>query len=114
MDDKYYIYDNETQQGPITWADLISRRNSGLISPSAFMWKEGMTGRRPLNEMLPPAGLPRSPVSSALEASRPRGWQSSSPLRDGPRTSRLAIATLVLGGLGLLLSILTAIPAIIT
>ncbi len=40
----YYIYTNNTQQGPFDMATLRTLATSNILTPQTLVWKEGMTG----------------------------------------------------------------------
>lgn len=52
MSEKYYLYTDDTQQGPFSIAELRARESAGEIPPSSLVWKEGMPAWKPSHEIL--------------------------------------------------------------
>ena len=93
-----------SQAGPFSPEQVREKLAKGEITDSTLAWKEGMGGWEPVAQALkaaPPALPPQQP---------PTGQPV--PVSQ-PKTSGLAIASLILGCLGFVLAGITGLPAII-
>ncbi len=93
-----------SQAGPFSPEQVQQKLAKGEIADSTLAWKEGMGGWEPVAQALkaaPPALPPQQP---------PTGQPG--PVSQ-PKTSGLAIASLILGCLGFVTAGLTGLPAII-
>ena len=98
----WYVARGDTQQGPLSVADLRGLINAKEIGPTSLVWKEGMPNWVPVSQVpelqrQPASGAAvgssggSSPISTAPPGSAPDA------LNQPPRMSGLAIASLVLG-----------------
>lgn len=118
--DEYYLQINGNQQGPYTRDELLKRREAGHLPADCHAWTDGMAEWRPLQDVLPEA-MPPAPSRPAVPSSAVVGAvyePLARPRRPAPAgaektTSKMAITSLVLGILGLFLSFLVSIPAIV-
>ena len=104
----WFVARGETHQGPISSADLRRLLSIGEIGPGSLVWKEGMANWAPASEM-PELRLKAAAGSSGSPAAAPFQATVQNTYGLMPRTSGLAIASLVLGlvwlgGLGSLLA----------
>jgi len=90
---QFYVQHNAQQSGPHSLEEVRARLANRTLQPTDLAWHEGATDWQPISAIPDLAGSFSLPVATA--------------------TSRLAVASLVLGILGFLFSILTAIPAVI-
>ncbi len=105
-----------SHNGPIGLADLQRMVDSGDIVPSTLVWRNGLANWLPAHQV----SELRFPVSAAGPVGSPAGsmpQQFQVTLHQAPRTSGLAIASLVLGllwlcGLGSLLATIFGAVAI--
>ncbi len=102
---QWYYGENGQRLGPISEADLGSLIAAGRIGPATLLWHEGMAQWKPLGQVSAEGGLAILPPSSGYDLLRPAA------------TSGLAIASLICGILGLVLSCMfmsfLGIPAVI-
>lgn len=100
----YHVGRNGTQLGTFTVEQLNGGLASGQFQAGDLAWCEGMSDWKPIHEVLAqvaaPPPVPQVPVSA----------MPALP----PKTSGLAVASLVLGIMTLFCSIFTGIPALIT
>jgi hypothetical protein len=101
-----YLHKNDQQLGPFTEAEIKAQLASGAISLQDHVWWEGQANWIPLGE---------SPLVAAGTAAPgiPAMSPATSPTEIPQPTSKLAVWALVCGCLGLFLSLLASIPAII-
>lgn len=92
----YYEQDGQ-QRGPVTEGEMRALLRNGEVLPGSLVWREGMEGWRPAAE----TELRNQPVEHAI----PMEYAE-------PRTSGWAIASLVLGLLGLCCGCMSGIPGI--
>jgi hypothetical protein len=105
-----YIADGSEQKGPFTDADIRSQLASGQINGETLVWWDGLPGWTAVSQT--PLGATPTPV--AMPAARaPMAMPAPYPVSGPTKTSGLAIASLVMGLIGLLFSLL-GIGAIIT
>lgn len=57
----WYYYDGAKQVGPISEAELLQARQSGVINDSSLVWREGMANWIPFREALPAAAVGAGP-----------------------------------------------------
>jgi hypothetical protein len=112
MNTEYYVLIDNKQSGPFTMEQLESMIAAGTISAATSYWTQGLAEWKPLSA-LGLGGSPSAPPpmrTTTPPKMRPSGaGNSAAP----PKTSGLAIASLILGLLSFILSIFTAIPAVI-
>lgn len=100
----YHVGRNGTQLGTFTVEQLKDGLASGQFQTGDLAWCEGMSDWKPIHEVLAqvaaPPPVPQVPVSA----------MPALP----PKTSGLAVASLVLGIMTLFCSVFTGIPALIT
>ena len=103
--EQWYYGENGQRLGPIPEADLGSLIAAGRIGPATLIWREGMAEWLPLGQVSAQGGLAVLPPSGGYDLLRPA------------TTSGLAIASMVCGILGLVLSCMflsiLGIPAVI-
>jgi len=100
----WFIARGDTHQGPLNHADLQRMLNTGEVGLNTLVWKEGMANWAPASD-IPELRVAASPSATAA----PISSAVQSPYGHLPRTSGLAIASLVLGlvwlsGIGSLLA----------
>jgi|GEM_PF-156992 len=44
MSEKWYLYKDQQQQGPLSWEELIEKNETGVLEPADMVWTEGMDG----------------------------------------------------------------------
>lgn len=119
MSEWFYGKDGQ-QHGPMDEATMKARAASGEIGQTDLVWKEGMAEWLPLSKVaelsagVAAASPEASPYTSP--ASNPMGAAPQGGMPIAPPTSGLAIASLVLGIIGLIacyVNGLFAIPAVI-
>src|SRR5690606_14886468 len=81
---------------------------SGRLPPGSVFWMQGMAEWKPVSKLAETLANYRPPASEVDS-----GPPSVGDFSGAPRTSELAIASLVLGVLSFVLNILTALPAIV-
>jgi len=98
----YWFYEESGQRsGPLSDEDLHAVIDSGRLDAGALLWREGMPSWVSLAQFLQDGGLP-----GFLDGGRASALE--------PRVSRLAIASLACGVLGLLTGLyFPGIPAVI-
>jgi hypothetical protein len=106
----YFIGVDGVQEGPLPESEIGQRIASGRLHGHHLCWRDGWAEWKPVREVFPEAFAaqvpPPVPVAVAPAYAPAAGA--------GPvATSGMAIASLVLGVLGILLSVLTAIPAVV-
>jgi hypothetical protein len=103
----WFVARGDSHQGPMGHSDVQRLISSGDIGPSSLVWKQGM-----------PAWLPASQVPELrIEAASGRAAGALSPFVLPPRTSGLAVASLVFGllwlcGFGSLLATISGAMAL--
>jgi len=100
------------QYGPVSQDTVRQWVAEGRVGPQTVVSREGENAGAPIRELHEFAGLFSVPVGPA-EAPPPTLAPAPASGAEQPRTSRLAVASLVFGILGILLCGLTFIPAII-
>lgn len=122
----WYVSVNGGQAGPYPEADFERMRAQGLVPPNAYVWCEGMgnwilaselpggasVAPPPLPTMAPPPGVGPSAYPFATGGQQFGAVPYGAPI-PAASPSGLVIAAYVLGGLALLCSCLTGLPAII-
>ncbi|GAA5119761.1 DUF4339 domain-containing protein [Luteolibacter yonseiensis] len=102
---QWYHAENGQRHGPISEQDLGSLIAAGRIGPATLIWREGMAQWLPLGQVSAEGGLAVLPPSAGYDLLRPA------------TTSGLAIASMVCGILGLVLSCMflgiLGIPAVV-
>jgi hypothetical protein len=98
----WFVARGESHQGPLGIADLQRMFAAGEIGPSSLVWKDGMPNWLPVSQVpdLQYVATPGAPVGSAAGSSpysTPSPGSHLDPQYQTPRTSGLAIASLVLG-----------------
>lgn len=86
--------------GPVSIIDLRTMANEGKLRLDDYVWKEGMPNWLPISQI--PELKPSSSTSLASAQSSAGGGAT---VTGGPRTSGFAIASLVLGILGMLVPV---------
>ncbi|MBC8126608.1 MAG: DUF4190 domain-containing protein [Gloeobacteraceae cyanobacterium ES-bin-144] len=106
---QWYYSKNTTQLGPITDSELKAKVSSGEISRADLIWKDGMRDWLPVSSVPELSGIPlhAQGMSPYAPPNVPGGMMM------GPRTSGLAIASLVCGICGLFCLFLPGIAAVI-
>ena len=109
-----YVHQQGQQSGPFTEAEIRAKVASGALDTQDLVWWEGqqswvLVGATPFVIGSEP---PPSSSVAAPEVSSPMPWPAEEGVVAAPRTSGLAIGSLVCG-LGSPLLCLTFIPAII-
>jgi len=106
----YHVARDGTQLGTFSLEEIRSALASGQILSTDLAWKEGMNDWEPVSSLAlqttsAPPPVPTLPVSS-LPPTAP-------VVVGGTKTCGQAIASMILGVLGCVLSCLTAIPAVV-
>ncbi|MFU8893119.1 MAG: GYF domain-containing protein [Luteolibacter sp.] len=116
---QWYYSKDSAQHGPVPLQDLQAKIRSGEIAPDALIWREGMADWTSANA-IPEIGVslaPALPVSAAATVYAPPASPGSAgfpPIANARPSSGLAIASLILGILGLTsCTFITGIPAVI-
>jgi hypothetical protein len=99
-----FIHRNGEQLGPFTEAEIKSQLAAGTISLQDNVWWEGQAGWVPLGQ------TPYASSGTSVTSAVPNVPYASGAVAP---SSKLAVWALVCGCLGLFLSLLTSIPAII-
>lgn len=111
-----HLFQNGQQTGPYSLEDIRARLANGTLQPSGLAWYEGAADWAPVStvpgvmantSVAPTAPPPFAPRPQTFAA--PMAAQQYQP----PKTSGMAITSMVLGLLGIILNIFTALPAII-
>jgi hypothetical protein len=93
---EWHYIQNGASQGPISFADMRSLAAGGQLVPTDFVWSEGM------DEWVPAMTIPQLfPQTAARAANR----DTTQFAADGPivRTSSLAIASMIMGIVGIVI-----------
>lgn len=122
----WYVSVNGGQAGPFPEAEFERMRARGLVPQNAFVWREGMANWILASEL--PGGASAAPPPPPITGPSPGIGPSAYPFATGgqqfgaapygavtPAASPngLVVAAYVLGGLALLCSCFTGLPAII-
>jgi len=100
------------QEGPVAEEEIVRRIAAGTIAADDLCWTDGWSNWKPVVEVFPQAFPHRGPP--VVPPTIPRATRAPAPKRSTtPKTSGLAVTSLVLGLLAFIFWILTAIPAII-
>ena len=110
-----HLFQNGQQSGPYSLEDIRARLANGTLQPSDLAWYEGAADWAPVSSV--PGVVVNAPLPpSTPPPFAPRPQTYAAPMaqsRPAPETAGLALTSMVLGLLGIILSILTALPAII-
>ena len=104
----WFIARGDSHQGPMTRTDVQRMINSGELGPSSLVWKQGMPVWAPASQV-PEFGFEAAAAATGAAAGPALQAAAANPYGVVPRTSALAIASLVLGlmwlcGIGSLLA----------
>ena len=109
-----YINRNNQQLGPFTEAEVKAQLASGTISLQDHVWWQGQANWVTLAQSPFAASVdPTTPGATPPIPAPPAATTTPYPVGSVPVTSNLAIWALVCGCLGLFLSLLASIPAIV-
>lgn len=115
MDEEiYHLGQNGQNTGPFTLAQVQDLWRSSAVSAGTLYWQPGMPEWQPLGQIVSKLGEPPSlPGSPPPVPAQGVDYLTRTVPAGLPATSGVAIASFVLGLASILLSLLTALPAII-
>lgn len=106
---QYHVAQNGEKTGPFDRDEIYRRLVAGELQPTDLGWQDGMAEWEPLSKLFPPQTPP-----AAVPVFGPATTQAGQSFASPPKTSGLAITSLVCGILSFFTCGLTGIPAIIT
>ena len=114
-EDNYHLAQNGQNTGPFTLEQVRAMWRSGSLSPQTLYWQPNQADWQPLGQIASTLGAPPTLPGTPPQPMPVAGPDySTHPAWPGqPVTSGVAIASFVLGLASLLLSVFTAVPAII-
>lgn len=107
----YFVAKNGEKSGPLERDEVYRRLVAGELTGTDLGWCEGMGEWEPLSKLFPPQA---PPISGSAPVFGPTPGQSYPAAASAPKTSGLAIASMICGILSFFTCGLSGIPAIIT
>lgn len=87
MSEEWYIFKNQTQQGPYTWTQLYQDAQSGRILPADLVWNKALENWVPASQ-IPGLIAQTEPVSQNNQTSPPVSAPSSPLAASAPSEGR--------------------------
>lgn len=81
MAKRWYLYRSKQQEGPLTWAELSLKAQSGAVEPAHLVWASGMTEWLRADQV--PGLLPVGAQTSADGGPHPLSPSGSEPVKIG-------------------------------